>query len=202
ALQPNGFLVLGKAERPGSLAEHFVALERQPNIYVPKAAPARAGFELPARVAPLPVFKQEDHPAIRGSKTADGGPLGPLQRQVDRLLAAQYAPPAVVIDDKYCIVEFRGDVGRYLAPDTGEAELDLFRMLRDDVALHLRAALEEARQKNMGIRLESIQVFRSAPQFITVAVTPITTAGLGRHFLISFEDGAHAQSAPRALKPS
>ncbi|MBZ5583283.1 MAG: PAS domain-containing protein, partial [Acidobacteriia bacterium] len=202
ALQPNGFLVLGKAEQPGSLAGHFVALEGQPNIYVPKAALARAGFELPARVAPFPVFKQEERRAIRELKTAEGGPHGPLSRQVDRLLAAQYAPPAVVVDDKYRIVEFRGDVGRYLAPDAGEAELDLFRMLRDDVALHLRAALEEARQKNMGIRLESIHVFRSATQFITVAVTPITTAGLGRHFLISFEDAAHEQSAPSALKPS
>ena len=198
ALQPNGFLVLGNAERPGNLAEHFVPLDRQPNIYVRKSAPVRAGFELPARVAPFPVFAQEEHPVVRGSKTSsDGGPLTPLQRQVNRLLLAQYAPPAVVINEDYRIVEFRGDVGLYLAPDGGEADLDLFRILRDDVALHLRAAIDEARQKNTGIRLESIQAFRGGPQSITVAITPILVAGSGRHFLISFEDASHQRTAPK-----
>ncbi len=202
ALQPNGFLMLGKAERPGSLTDYFVPLERQPNIYVRRAAPVQSEFELPARVAPFPVFRQDEYPAGSGLKTPEGGPLDPLQRQVDRLLLAQYAPPAVVIDDDYRIVEFRGDVGRFLEPDAGEAELDLFRMLRDDVALYLRAAVEEARQKNMGIRLESIQVFRAVPQIITVAVTPVAVPGWKRHFLISFEEASHAGSATGALPPS
>ncbi len=198
ALQPDGFLVLGQAERPGILQEYFEAVEWQGNIYEPKMAAPRTGFELPARVAPFPAFRQEEPPPMRGSKLAEGGSPGPLQRQVDRLLLAQYAPPSVVVDDKYRIIEFRGDVGSFLAPDAGEAELDLFRMLRDDIALQLRAAVEEARQKNMGIRLESMQVFRPDPQFVSVAVTPILPAGLGRHFVISFEDVAHnASIAPK-----
>ncbi len=193
ALQPGGFLVLGKAERPRSLAEYFVPLDRQPNIYVRKDV-VRTGFELPARVAPFPVFQHENSPVMPESKTPEGGPLSPLQRQVDRLLMAQYAPPALVIDDRYHIIEFRGDVGRYLAPSAGEAELDLFRMLPDDVALHLRASVEEARQKNMGIRLESIQVLHGSPKTITLAVTPILAPALGRYFLISFEEASPSES--------
>ncbi len=185
--------MLGKAERPGSLAEYFVPLERQPNIYERKDV-VRTGFELPAHVAPFPVFKHEESPAMPESKTQEGGPLNPLQRRVDRLLLAQYAPPALVIDDTCRIIEFRGDVGGYLAPAAGEAELDLFRMLPDDVALHLRAAVEESRQKNMGIRLESIQVLRGSPKTITLAVTPILASGLGRYFLISFEEASPARS--------
>ncbi len=198
ALQPNGFLVLGKAERPGSLAEHFAPLEGQANIYVRKVPTDKAGFGLPARVAPFPVFRHEEHPAVRGSKLPEEGPPGSLQKQVDRLLLGQYAPPAVVIDDDYRIVEFRGEVEDYLAPDEGEADLDLFRMMRDDVALHLRAAVDEARQKNMGIRLESIRIFRGGPRTITVAVTPVSPAGLGRHFLICFEEPSQLGNAPEA----
>jgi two-component system, chemotaxis family, CheB/CheR fusion protein len=202
ALQPKGYLVLGQAERPGGLPEYFAPLERQPNIHTRKAPPARSGFELPAHVAPCPVFRKEEHIPIRDPKLPEGAPVGPLQRQVDRLLLAEYAPPAIVIDDNYRIVEFRGDVGHYLAPNAGEAELDLFRMLRDDLGLHLRAAIEEARQKNMGIRLERVQVFGAGLETITVAVTPVAAAGLGRHFLITFEGAAHAESAPGAGKPS
>ena len=156
---------------------------------------------LPAHVAPFPVFRKEEHLPIRDPKSPERTPLGALQRQVDRLLLAEYAPPAIVIDDNYRIVEFRGDVGAYLAPNAGEAELDLFRMLRDDLGLHLRAAIEEARQKNMGIRLERVQVFRAGLEAITVAVTPVAAAGLGRHFLITFENAAHAESASGAGQP-
>jgi hypothetical protein len=44
-----------------------------------------------------------NHRAVRDHQR---GPVGPLQRQVDRLLLAQYAPPAVVVDDRCRIVEF------------------------------------------------------------------------------------------------
>jgi two-component system, chemotaxis family, CheB/CheR fusion protein len=115
ALQPDGFLVLGQAERPGSLPEYFEAVEWQANIYTPKLAAPRTGSELPARVVPFPAFSQEEPPPVRGSKPAEGGSSGPLQRQVDRLLLAQYAPPSVVVDDKYRIIKFRGDVGSFLA---------------------------------------------------------------------------------------
>jgi two-component system CheB/CheR fusion protein len=75
-------------------------------------------------------------------------------------------------------------------------------MLRDDVALHLRAGIDEARQKEMGILLESIQVFRPGPHIISVAVTPLSVAGLGRQFLISFEDASHPGSGPAVPNPS
>ncbi len=203
AIQPHGFLVLGTAERPGALAEYFAPVDRQPDIYVRKEPPAKPGFGLPGRVAPFRVSTEEEEekesPAARRMKIPDEGLSGALQRHVDRLLA-RYAPPAVVVDDQCKIVEFHGDVGLYLAPQTGEADLDLFRMLHGDVGLHLRAAVDEARQKNMGIRVEDIQFLRGGPKNITVAVTPVSASGLGRHFLISFEDATRGAGAPGAPK--
>jgi len=89
------------------------------------------------------------------------------RNKVRNTAGAKYAPPSVVIDDNFRIVEFRGDVGLYLAPHSGEADLDLYRMLREDMGLHVGAAVEEARQKNMGIRVEGIQVSHSGPQTFT-----------------------------------
>lgn len=192
ALQANAFLLLGSTETPGSLTEHFTPVDSQHRIYTRKPPADRRAFELPARVATFPVFKQDEDPPAGGWKAREGGPLSSLQKQVDRLLLAKYASPSVVIDDNFRIVEFRGDVGLYLAPHSGEADLDLYRMLREDMGLHVGAAVEEARQKNMGIRVEGIQVSHGRPQTIAVAVTPLSTAELGRHFLISFEDDPRA----------
>jgi len=195
ALQPDGCLVLGSTETPGSLAEYFTPLDSQHRIYTRKPSADRHGFELPARVAMFPVFQQDDNSLAGASKVREGAPLSPLQKQVDRLLLAEYAPPSVVIDDTFCIVEFRGHVGPYLAPHAGEADLGLFRMLREDVVLHVGAALEEARQKNMGVRVEGIPVSLGGPRTIALAVTPLSTAETGRHFLICFEDEPRAGAA-------
>jgi two-component system CheB/CheR fusion protein len=195
ALQPGGCLVLGSTETPGSLAEYFTPLDSQHRIYTRKPSADRHGFELPARVAMFPVFKQDEGSLAGESKVREGAPLSPLQKQVDRLLLAEYAPPSVVIDDSFCIVEFRGPVGPYLAPHAGEADLGLFRMLREDVVLHVGAALEEARQKNMGVRVEGIPVSLGGPRTIALAVTPLSTAETGRHFLIAFEDDPRAGAA-------
>jgi two-component system CheB/CheR fusion protein len=192
ALQPDGCLLLGSTETPGSLAEYFTPLDSQHRIYTRKPAADRHGFELPARVATFPVFRQDEDPPAGESKVREGALLSPLQRQVDRLLLAEYAPPSVVVDDNFCIVEFRGHVGPYLAPHAGEADLGLFRMLREDVVLHVGAALEEARQKNMGVRVEGIPVSLGGPRTIALAVTPLSTTELGRHFLITFEDDPRA----------
>ena len=198
ALQPEGCLLLGSTETPGSLAEYFTPLDSQHRIYVRKPAADRHGFETPTRVAAFPVFRQDENPLAGESRVREGAPLSSLQSQVDRMLLAKYAPPSVVIDDNFCIVEFRGHVGPYLAPHAGEADLGLFRMLREDVALHVGAAVEEARQKNMGIRVEGIPVSLNGPRTIALAVTPVSTADLGRHFLISFEDDPRAAAGGTA----
>jgi two-component system CheB/CheR fusion protein len=198
ALQPDGCLLLGSTETPGSLAEYFTPLDSQHRIYTRKPAADRHGFELPTRVATFPIFRQDENLPAGESKVREGAPLSPLQRQVDRLLLAEYAPPSVVIDDNSCIVEFRGHVGPYLAPHAGEADLDLFRMLREDVVLHVGAAVEEARQKNMGIRVEGIPVSRGGPRTIALAVTPLSTTESGRHFLITFEDDPRAAAGGTA----
>jgi two-component system CheB/CheR fusion protein len=188
ALKPTGHLLLGSTETPGSLANYFTALDGQNRIYTRNAAADRRGFELPAHIGTFPVFKQDQNSSAAETKAPEGGPLSPLQKQADLLLLAQYAPPSVMVDDHFRIVEFRGHVGPYLGPQAGEANLDVFRMFSEDIGLHLRAAVDEAREKNTGVRLEGIQISRGGPQTFALAVTPIFSAALGRHFLICFED--------------
>ena len=68
ALQPNGFLVLGKAERPSHMIDLFTPFDAEHSIYLRKPVTVHPGFELPARVAAFPVFRQDEHPGERESK--------------------------------------------------------------------------------------------------------------------------------------
>lgn len=201
ALRPNGYLLLGSAETPGNVADHFEPLDTQHRIHVKKPPPEGSGFEMPAHLATFPVFRQHEKSAVPAPKTEEAGPGSPLERQVDRLLLARYTPPAVVIDQNFRIVEFRGEVGRYLFPEPGQAGLDLLRMVREDLALHLRAAVEEARQKSMGIRLEGLRAPDAGQQGLTLAVTPVSIAGAVRYFLIAFEDTREVHAGPSEPAP-
>ena len=72
------------------------------------------------------------------------GPLD-VQREADRLVLAEYAPPGVVITDDLVVLQFRGRTGPFLEPAPGVASLDLLRMVRDELRLPLRQAIDEAR---------------------------------------------------------
>ncbi len=190
ALQPNGCLVLGNSETPGALSEYFIALDREQRIYSRKLTVPQPLFDMPARLASFPPFSAAANPAaaeLPKVKELPGGPT--VQRYVDRMLLGQYAPAGLLLDKDNRIIEFRGAIGPFLGPADGEAELELLKMVREDLALHVGAALTEARKKNRGIRVEDI-LMRDSGQFrrVTIAVTPLTIPLMDTHYLVLFEE--------------
>src|SRR6185437_378597 len=80
-----------------------------------------------------------------------------LQQETDRVLA-RFAPASVVIDAQMEILQFRGETDPYLGPTPGRASLNLFKMARAGLDLHLRAAISKARKSGQPVKKEGIQV--------------------------------------------
>ena len=72
-----------------------------------------------------------------------------VNREVDRLVLAEFAPPGVVVTDSLAIVQFRGRTGPFLDPAAGVASFDLLRMVREELRLPLRQTIDEARAKKV-----------------------------------------------------
>jgi len=190
ALQPSGCLVLGNSETPGALSDLFVTLDRQHRIYSRKLTVAQPMFDLPSRLGSFPPFSATTDLAVEDQRKVPELPaVATVQRYVDRMLLRQYAPTGLLVDKNFKIVEFRGAVGPYLGPASGEADLDLMKMIREELALHVRAALTEARKKNSGIRVEDVQI-RDLGQLrrMTITATPIAIPSLDPHYLVLFEE--------------
>ena len=68
----------------------------------------------------------------------------------------RYAPPGVLLDSRFSVVQFRGHTGPYLEPAPGEATLDVLRMARPGLSLQLRAALHQARRTGAAVRVDGI----------------------------------------------
>lgn len=150
ALQPNGLLLLGKAEGVGQCASLFSLKDRKSNIYVRK----------PAQNVPLSDWTKkfsEEVPAVDVRAGAADRPSS-LQRAVEDVVWHRHALAAIAVDADLQVVHFQGNTGAYLAPQTGAASLHLFKLVREGLALDLRSALHKAMKDGAPVRREGIRL--------------------------------------------
>ncbi len=208
ALEPSGYLLLGGSESIGSFAEYFTLLDKKHKIYTAKVTSRPPLLEFGGR----PHF---DAGLAIPRGQAEANPGFDLQKEVDRILLTRFVPPGVVINEDLQILHFRGKTGRYLEPAPGQATLNLAKMVREGLALDLRAAIHEAKKHGHPVRKNSVRMKRNAHTVeVDLEVIPVkSSGGSAPNFLILFRDaqpaalppgkdaGSQARaSAPRAAK--
>jgi len=211
ALKPGGFLFLGASESIGAFSELFMPEDKKHKIFSRRAA-ATPAFYLSAghrggeRLQPGKASRLSAPPRLKRSESPDSfrSELN-AEREADRVTVAQFAPPAVLIDDNLQILQFRGPTSEYLEPPTGKASFDLLRMARDGLMLPLRAAINRARKENATVRKENVPVRKDGiVRRVGVGIVPLKNLK-ERCFLVLFEESINqagmAPNAPIIGKP-
>jgi len=184
ALKPTGFLVLGPSESIGPLSEAFRQVEKTHRIYCLRPAASAAA-------PPLSEGRRaEDRPDQR-ERTANGRAALDVQREADRLVLAEHAPPGAIIDDEMNIVQIRGHTAPYLELSPGEPTHNLLKLAREGLIAGLGKAIKAARQTNAtakegGFRIEGSGRLTD----VTIKVTPFrgSASSKERYFLVLFEE--------------
>ncbi|MBD1867232.1 PAS domain-containing protein [Cyanobacteria bacterium FACHB-471] len=199
SLNPTGFLLLGTAESTGQASDLFTLVEKKYRLYTKNLTATRPMFSfIPSS---YPLTKVSDRQPIPApSEEFD------LEKKVNHLIAHYYAPVGVVLDDKMQVLQFRGNVDRYLKLVSGVANLNLFNLLRDGLLVEVRATIYQAQRQKIpviknGLRLEegdSRSETRGEPsRIINLQVIPFQVPMTEEpRFLVLFED------APPAGSPS
>ncbi len=188
ALNPNGVLMLGNAESVGSFTDLFEALDKSHRIYSKKTSAFRK----------YPHFQTDDHVMTndRDDKSVvmkDANPAD-FQREADRIVLGQYAPPGVLVNESLEILQFRGRTSPYLEPAAGAASLNLLKMARDGLFLEIKQALAEAKQENTPVERTGVQLRDGEnTRDITLRVSPVQLSGQPstqreRCYLVLFEE--------------
>jgi two-component system CheB/CheR fusion protein len=182
ALKPTGFLVLGKSESASAAGDQFTLQDRKANVYSKifssKAAfPEFRAFEAEKIVSAVPITKA---PA-RGFD---------LRKEAERIILDQYAPPAVVVNADFRIIHFQGDTSPFLKPASGEASLDLMKIVRLELTVAIRVAIQEAKRSRARARRENIRFkHNSKVSLVDLEVVPITGhTETGMNFIVLFQD--------------
>jgi two-component system CheB/CheR fusion protein len=192
ALKPGGFLMLGAAETLGPATDLFTVVDSKNKIYTKVASPLRVS------------------PIAESERAYEAGPsmLRPaqvpevqfnLQREADRVLLSKYAPTGILIDQGLEILEYRGDIGRYVTPAAGRPSHNLLKMVRDDLKVEVQHAFVKAGSQNAAARVEGVPLTRDGyPTAVNIDVIPVTTGTATRAFWVLFEE----ESAPAVASPS
>src|SRR5262249_1188136 len=188
ALNPNGFLMLGSSESVGGFSEHFVLVDKKYKIYLKKKTGARMIPLFGAREALAEPIEGDKPPAALASGFA-------LDKEADQILLSKYVPPSLVVTDNLGIVQFRGQVGRYLEPAAGEATLVLSKMARQDLLTDIRIVVGRAKKENTPVIRKGVGRSRD----IDIEVVPIKgRLSQEKYYLILF----HEPSSSPLPKPT
>jgi two-component system CheB/CheR fusion protein len=182
ALNPRGCLLLGTAESVGDASDFFSLVERKLKLYVKKHGSSPGVFEF--------AFGTRHE---SGAATVSGPPIErkteiSIQQLADRKILDRYGPPGVLVDESLNILQFRGQTASFLAPSPGAATLSILRMVRPELLVQLKGALQRALQEGAQVSCEPVRLMDPLPRLVTIDVMPLDAAAHARCLLVLFRE--------------
>jgi two-component system, chemotaxis family, CheB/CheR fusion protein len=172
------------SESIGSFTDLFETLDYGHRIYSKKTSVFRQ----------YPHFQTDEYVTTKSGddKSATNQVANPadFQREADRIVLGQYAPPGVLVNESLEILQFRGRTSPYLEPAAGAASLNLLKMARDGLFVEIKQALDEAKQQNAPVKRTGVQLRDGEnTRDITLRVSPVQLPEQSeRCYLVLFEE--------------
>jgi two-component system CheB/CheR fusion protein len=182
ALNPGGFLLLGKSETATSSPGLFAPIDKGSRLYVSQES-ARHSVPTGLHVRPRreAAARTPEHP--RAQAKID------LCRQADRVMTERYGPPRVIVDTNLDVVAYGNDRPPF-APDISNEEL--IELAKSAQPAALRDAIRAAARTGQSAETAPVTM-AGIPSGISMKVTPLGPETL--HFLVVFDTGARNPDA-------
>lgn len=180
-LNPDSYLMLGPSETIGESANLFSLIDKRWKIFHRKSSP-RVVVEFPT----IPAVKEPEGLQKRALKLNSESGVVSI---AENMLLDDYAPPSVIVNERFEILHFRGRTGPYLEHTTGEATFNILKMAREGLRLELRGAIHKAFTKQERvvrpeIRLEGNGKIRT----IRFTVLPFQQKGMDSLAMVIFQE--------------
>ncbi len=138
----DGFLLLGTSESVGDSSELFTLVDRKNKLYSAKhVSLPHSALDLDVNVD---VGARQARPATVPTSFGMVRPVLSIAHLAERKILDEYAPPGVVVSEKLDVLYFRGRTTPYLEQPSGLATNGLFRLVRPELHLPLKKAIEQS----------------------------------------------------------
>jgi two-component system CheB/CheR fusion protein len=187
ALNPGGHLLLGGSESAEGPSGLFRPLDRNARIY---RSTARHGDKpRPLPNLPGPVRVREPVTLVtRGVSAA----AALSEAAVHRRALEKTAPPSVLVDDMHRVVHLSDNAGRFLQPSGGPLSADVVELVRPELRVELRSALNRLFERRRAtLSLPILVRFNGTPHRVHLHVRSAdeSDAARPRSALVSFIEG-------------
>ncbi|MDP4267023.1 MAG: CheR family methyltransferase [Bacteroidota bacterium] len=152
SLNQNGFLFLGNSESIGTHNNIFTSIDKKWKIfqrkemegyypYINSIQNTNVQFSTPGRI----------------SKHVNIGIKPNIKDLVVQFLLENHTPPCIIINADMDILFIHGHTGKYLEPATGDANMNLTRMVREELKMELIAAVRKVITQQITVRYNGIK---------------------------------------------
>ena len=188
ALNPEGFLLLGKSEAVGTAPSLFVQIEKNLRIFARRNGTAgKVSFEMSQSLTGNTKIQTPARNLL--SKNPPANKVNDLDKLVDNLLLTKYVPASVVVDQDLEIIQFRGSTGLFLEPSPGKPSFNLAKMARPSLVFELRNIIHKARKSGSSVQKSGLEVkINDKTHYVKIEATPIYTSTDRILCLVLFEE--------------
>jgi len=180
ALNPNGFLLLGKSEATGGVPELFASSDNKGKVYTRKDSPGKFMHV----ISP----KSERNLDKLDNKTNSENMRSDFQKTADDIMLSRYMPAGVVVNEAMDIVQFRGSTSSYLEQTSGKPSHNLMVMAKHGLAFELRSVLHKVKKGKVAVKKENIPVKKDGKLHgITIEGIPLPNT-IEPYYLVLFHD--------------
>jgi two-component system, chemotaxis family, CheB/CheR fusion protein len=191
ALKEKGFLWLGKSETNRS-PDLFEMPSKKNKIYLKKNVDKwtlRNAFPTNKKIKHMTTsFDQERDENVDAQKAADS------------VILSMYAPPAVLLNEKFDIVEFRGVTMQYFEHGPGKASLNVLKLAHRDLVHSLRSALNQAHSAKKNVKKEGITIYSNGIALVIgFEIVPISSLN-ENYYLVIFHQQTEQPAGAEPVK--
>ena len=186
SLNQDGYLMLGKSESIGNNTDIFKSYKNSEKIYIRKGPLGRFA-NVTSRDAEQS-FREIDKNIQRENSNKD------VFKIADEAMLAHFLPSAVLVNEKFDILQFRGSTETWLVPAPGKPSFNVIKMARDGLAFELRNILHLAKKTSLPVRkfgvffkvndvqhfvnLEALQLIQNSELHYLIVFQPATSPGI------------------------
>ncbi len=181
ALNPKGFLSLGKSETANHAPDLFSPAGMQDKLFTRNDVKRK--YIYTASRGSEQILREKDNHTKGGSIRTD------FQKTADDIMLSMYTPAGIVVNEAMDIVHFRGSTGAYLEQFPGKPSHNLFRMAKMGLAFELRNILHKVKKVKVPVVKENIPFqINETEHLISIEAIPLPDI-IEPHYLILFYEG-------------
>lgn len=180
ALNPMGYLLLGKSETSSSVPNLFAALVKNERLFRKK--------DVPGKIIQLAPHRSNEVMQNKNPDPNDKRKFTDFQKIADEIMLSRYSPAGVVVNDALDILHFRGATGAYLEQTPGKPSHNLIKMARQGLGFELRNLMHKVRKDKVQTLKENVAVQVNGLQhIINIEVIPLPNM-VEPHYLVLFHE--------------